>query len=298
MFSKKPTGAVAAVPKDYVRVCKSCGARWLLPKEWAIEKAPNDRQVRALERATRFAIGRQRERYSMQSTSLHGSRDRVLANARCPSCGSSDYEQYGPGQAPPPRALAPTPQSGVAPSAAPEPAPDADVSLFLRPYTHEFDADDGSHIVMDGFWPALDPAGAATLQVDDEHLWSGYFYCRVAGARHHMEALQLHDFHLGSRVHIRPQADNPVDHDALAVCGSLRQNIEHRGGYIPKALAAEIGPAVRAGTTVRGLVVATLRIGERRVGLRIVGSVDHELVGWEPLRIWGSVQGEISSPPR
>jgi hypothetical protein len=106
-----PTGAAAAPakpalpaggPKDYLRVCDGCGTGWLLPKEWAKEKPPKGFQVRSMQRATRFAIGRQRERYSMQAATLQGSQDRVLNNARCPSCGSTTYTQYKPGETPPP----------------------------------------------------------------------------------------------------------------------------------------------------------------------------------------------------
>lgn len=83
---------------DYTRVCASCGTPWLLPEEWARQKAPRASQVRSMQRATRFAVGRQRERYSMQAVALQGTQDRVLANARCPSCGSSSFTQYKPGE--------------------------------------------------------------------------------------------------------------------------------------------------------------------------------------------------------
>ncbi|HVA74294.1 MAG TPA: hypothetical protein VNF71_06980 [Acidimicrobiales bacterium] len=87
--------------KDYTRICNNCGNRWLLPKEWATEKAPRGSQVKAMGRASLFAIGKQRERYSMQSMALQGQQERVLSNARCPGCGSSEYTQYKPGDAPP-----------------------------------------------------------------------------------------------------------------------------------------------------------------------------------------------------
>lgn len=100
--------------KDYTRVCESCGVAWLLPKEWAEEKAPRASQVKSMQRATRFAIGRQRERYSMQAAALQSSQDHVLSNTRCPSCGSTSYKQYKPGKAP--ESLVVTPRGG--PSAA------------------------------------------------------------------------------------------------------------------------------------------------------------------------------------
>lgn len=104
--------------EDFTRVCDACGTAWLLPKEWATEKAPNARQVKGMQRATRFAIGKQRERYSMQAATLQASQDRVLASARCPSCGSTSFKQYKPGQAP----------AGVAPGVAPSPPPAASVA--------------------------------------------------------------------------------------------------------------------------------------------------------------------------
>jgi hypothetical protein len=53
-----------------------------------------------MQRATKFAIGKQRDRYSMQAATLQASQDRVLTNAQCPSCGSTSYTQYKPGDAP------------------------------------------------------------------------------------------------------------------------------------------------------------------------------------------------------
>ncbi len=86
--------------KDFTRVCEMCGTAWLLPKEWATEKAPNERQVKGMQRATKFAIGHRREKYSMQAATLQSSQDRVLTSSRCPSCGSTSFKQYKPGDAP------------------------------------------------------------------------------------------------------------------------------------------------------------------------------------------------------
>lgn len=104
-----------APARDYTRVCQRCGTQWLLPKEYATDKAPRALQVRAMQRATRHAIGRQRVKYSTQTAALQANQDRVLQNAMCPKCGSSDYRQYKPGEAPatplpppPPPPTAPT----------------------------------------------------------------------------------------------------------------------------------------------------------------------------------------------
>jgi hypothetical protein len=98
-----PPPAVASAKgssKDYTRICDKCGARWFLPKQWATEKAPKDYKVRQSQRATKWAVGRQRERYSTQALALSSQQDRVLSNAQCPNCGSSDYTQYKPGEEP------------------------------------------------------------------------------------------------------------------------------------------------------------------------------------------------------
>lgn len=90
--NKKSDGA------DYTRVCSRCGERRLLPKAWALEKGPKQSQVNAMRRANKFAIGSQREKYSMQSMALGSQQDRVLQNAICPKCGSSEFTQYAPGE--------------------------------------------------------------------------------------------------------------------------------------------------------------------------------------------------------
>ena len=82
---------------DYTRVCKRCGTARLLPEAYAKDKGPSSRQVAGMQRATKFAVGKQREKYSMQSSALQSHQDRFLANATCPNCGSTDYDQYGPG---------------------------------------------------------------------------------------------------------------------------------------------------------------------------------------------------------
>ena len=106
---------------DYTRVCQNCEMSWLLPKEWATEKPPRVGQVKASQRATKFAVGRQRERYSMQASTLQGSQDRVLTNARCPNCGSTSYKQYKPGEAVP-APVSPPPPPQQTPVSPPPPA--------------------------------------------------------------------------------------------------------------------------------------------------------------------------------
>jgi Protein of unknown function (DUF2510) len=95
------------VGSDYTRVCKRCGTARLLPKAYAKDKGPSSRQVAGLQRATKFAVGKQREKYSMQSSALQSHQDRFIANATCPNCGSTDYDQYGPGDVIPAGVAAP-----------------------------------------------------------------------------------------------------------------------------------------------------------------------------------------------
>jgi hypothetical protein len=84
--------------KDYTRVCNRCGGRWLLPKAFATESARSPGHVKALERNARLMPGRGGGPQAAAARSLL---DRVMANAQCPHCGSSDYRQYKPGKEPP-----------------------------------------------------------------------------------------------------------------------------------------------------------------------------------------------------
>jgi ribosomal protein S27AE len=85
---------------DYTRVCKRCGDQWLLLEVYAKDKGPSARQRASMQKARKFALGRQRERHSMQAAALQSQQDRFVTNATCPQCGSTDFDQYGPGEAP------------------------------------------------------------------------------------------------------------------------------------------------------------------------------------------------------
>jgi hypothetical protein len=85
--------------KEYRRICNRCSTEWFLPKEWAKEQAPNKLQMAGAKMESAgasltpgigwLAKGRKRTQIQM----LEEKRDRVLSNARCPSCGSVDYRQ-------------------------------------------------------------------------------------------------------------------------------------------------------------------------------------------------------------
>jgi predicted nucleic-acid-binding Zn-ribbon protein len=116
---------------DYTRVCEKCGASWFLPKELATAKAPSSLQVKSMQRSTRLAIGRQRERYSMQAMALQSAQDRVLSAAQCPACGSSNYTQYKPGKAP--NTTSPVIPAPIAPDPSPNEPPLASAAPIRPP---------------------------------------------------------------------------------------------------------------------------------------------------------------------
>jgi ribosomal protein S27AE len=95
------TVEMAKSSKDYTRVCKRCGTARLIPEAYVKDKPPRASQVSSMQRASRFAVGKQRERYSIQASSLAGQQDRYLTNATCPNCGSTEFDQYAPGKEPP-----------------------------------------------------------------------------------------------------------------------------------------------------------------------------------------------------
>lgn len=81
---------------DWIRVCNRCGYRWLLPEEWATETAPSDWRIKRSERSAKYVLTRHNSMYAMRAMALQSQRDRVLGNARCSQCGSSDYTQFYP----------------------------------------------------------------------------------------------------------------------------------------------------------------------------------------------------------
>jgi hypothetical protein len=103
---------------DYTRVCEACGTAWRLPKQWATEKAPEERRVKVMQVATKFAIGRQRKLHSTHASTMQSSQERVLTNARCPSCGASAFTQYKPGEVPLGIVTTPRTQQGTSSSRA------------------------------------------------------------------------------------------------------------------------------------------------------------------------------------
>jgi hypothetical protein len=93
MFGKKKPGD----SQDYTRVCGKCGTHRYLPKAWATEKSPSEGKVNRMNRAARIDVGGA-SGISLTAMNLSSQRDRVLTNARCGICGSSDFTQYAPGE--------------------------------------------------------------------------------------------------------------------------------------------------------------------------------------------------------
>jgi Protein of unknown function (DUF2510) len=113
--------------KDYTRICSRCGGRWLLPKALAAEKSRSPGHVKSLETKARLMPGS----FSLpQAVAARSLLDRVMANAQCPHCGSSDYTQYKPGKEPPlnePEAANAGQVSSTAPPPPPPPPPPPNV---------------------------------------------------------------------------------------------------------------------------------------------------------------------------
>ena len=165
-YARIPGMADKSGSKDYTRICKRCGTARLLPKEYAKDKGPSARQVAGMQRATKYAMGHQREKYSMQTAALQSHQDRFLANATCPNCGSTDYDQYAPGEevsagiaapvdvAPslPPIAPAVTPPPPVTP-------PQWSADPFGRRELRFWDGQTWTAAVVDAGVPGVDPAG-------------------------------------------------------------------------------------------------------------------------------------------
>lgn len=68
----------------------------------------------------------------------------------------------------------------------------------------------------------------------------------IAGGGHHGLRAVLADLRVGQRLTLRPQPDNPYDPNAVEVLGAD----DLRLGYVPRALARHIAPALAEGRVV------------------------------------------------
>lgn len=84
--------------KDTVRVCSKCGTQWRLPTRVARERAPSRMEMmgRKMEAAgSSMTIGsRQRAANQLRLSNAEAKKERVLASAQCPNCGSSKYKEF------------------------------------------------------------------------------------------------------------------------------------------------------------------------------------------------------------
>jgi hypothetical protein len=62
----------------YTRICSDCGAHWLVPHKYAVDRRRSLRRLR-------------REYVAHRNW---------LSNAKCPSCGSTQYTQHRPDETP------------------------------------------------------------------------------------------------------------------------------------------------------------------------------------------------------
>lgn len=142
------------IGSDYTRVCRKCGTSRLLPEAMAKDKGPADRQVAGMQRATKFAVGRQREKYSMQASALQSHQDRVIQYATCPQCGSTEYDQFKPGEEPPASSpVLPTPAASPPPPATP---PQWSADPFGRHELRFWDGSSWTAAVVDAGAPGID----------------------------------------------------------------------------------------------------------------------------------------------
>lgn len=105
---------------DYTGIVKSGGRRWYRTKDQAKGKAPKGSQGNAMNRAAKYGVGKQRERYGVQAMALQHQADRVTDLATCSGCGRHEYDEYKPGQAPP--ETTPSPPSTPPPPPPAQPA--------------------------------------------------------------------------------------------------------------------------------------------------------------------------------
>jgi len=166
---------------------------------------------------------------------------------------------------------------------APEPQPlaaDA-ITIYLGDDDRAFDPDPGVHVTIEGFSPYLDEALTIPLEENQEGLAAkGIVYSRIAGGTHHKSDLNNAVFDLGSTVGlvgIVHDTANAADSNAMAVRAVANKTI-YTAGYLPRALAAVVAPLVGPGGAANAAVIETVSRGGTRVGLKIIATVDRDMV--------------------
>ncbi len=147
----------------------------------------------------------------------------------------------------------------------------------LLPDEGKFTGDDGAVVTYEGFEPYLDPACTDHLPVDQQcYHEPRIFHCRVAGTvAHHQGDVQRPCFEIGGKVAFIAERNNTVDPNALLVVDDPAARF--RAGYVPRDMAAVLHPWV---TTHGGggVVIKTYEKHGRRIGLRIIGSLNRPML--------------------
>jgi hypothetical protein len=129
--------------------------------------------------------------------------------------------------------------------------------------------DDGGIVWVAGYQP-VDPGTGRYLGRDAPELAArGLRVAGVAGAAaHHDEALQSDAVAPGRDLELRRDAANPHDPNAVAVHAGDGEQV----GWVPRAVAAELAPALDAGQEWSAVVLREQRASPRdpRTGLTML----------------------------
>ena len=135
--------------------------------------------------------------------------------------------------------------------------------------------DDGGQVWIAGYTP-VDGEGRYLPRDAPELTARGVVVCGVAGAaQHHADALGSDAAAPGSPLELRRDPDNEHDPNAIAVLAGGEQI-----GWVPREIAAEIGPAIDVGKPWSAVVLRELRASPRdpRKGVTMLLAPDSELV--------------------
>jgi hypothetical protein len=127
--------------------------------------------------------------------------------------------------------------------------------------------DDGGIVWLAGYQP-VGADGRFLARDAPELAAAGLRIAGVAGAaQHHAEALAADEVEPGRPLELRRDADNPHDPNAIAVHAGGEQV-----GWVPRAVAEEIAPAIDAGEPYSAVVLREQRASPRdpRTGLTML----------------------------
>ena len=128
--------------------------------------------------------------------------------------------------------------------------------------------DDGSIVWLSGY-QVVDEDGSYVARGDPRLAARGLRVAGVAGAaRHHARELQIADAAPGRALELRRDAANEHDPNAIAVHAAGGEQI----GWVPRELAAELGPELDEGEPWSAIALRELRRSPRdpRTGLTML----------------------------